>query len=210
MVGIASLRLFVRIMVLYRLHPGNKHYLIVLFLIIIFHLHILICMFILILQVWCYILFFRFYLSNVVFSFLYTWFILNNRFKVILRLIDDSGSAAVVFFNNNFPKLSGYTAWELMEAHGMDPDEYWPQEVDKIIGKTCLFKIYYSDYNVNYNNHTYRCDGFSENVDFINHFKRDFLEEDVTEDVPDEVNYHITFLDIINFEHLYCILQYIV
>lgn len=97
-----------------------------------------------------------------------------------------------------------------MEAHGMDPDEYWPQEVDKIIGKTCLFKIYYSDYNVNYNNHTYRCDGFSENVDFINHFKRDFLEEDVTEDVPDEVNYHITFLDIINFEHLYCILQYIV
>ena len=59
-------------------------------------------------------------------------------FKVILRLIDDSGSALVVFFNNNFSKLSGYTAWELMEAHGMDPDEYWPQEVDKIIGKTTL------------------------------------------------------------------------
>ncbi|GKC06441.1 hypothetical protein Tco_0998051 [Tanacetum coccineum] len=36
------------------------------------------------------------------------------------------GSAPVVLFNNNFFKLSGYTAWELMEKYGMDPDEYWP------------------------------------------------------------------------------------
>ncbi|GKC18886.1 hypothetical protein Tco_1021036 [Tanacetum coccineum] len=31
---------------------------------------------------------------------------------VIVRLIDQSGSAPVVLFNNNFFKLSGYTAWE--------------------------------------------------------------------------------------------------
>ena len=74
-----------------------------------------------------------------------------------------------------------------MEQHGMDPDEYWPNELDALIGKKCLFKIYFSEYNVNYNNHTYRCDAFSENVEFINHFKKDFFEEENTEDVPDEV-----------------------
>ncbi|KAL6513803.1 hypothetical protein OROMI_034502 [Orobanche minor] len=110
-----------------------------------------------------------------------------SRFKVILRLIDESGSSPVVFFNTQFSKLFGHTAWELMETHGMDPAEYWPQEVDNIIGKKCLFKIYYSEYNVNRNNHTYGCDGFSENVDFINHFKKDFLEDDVVDDFPDEV-----------------------
>jgi hypothetical protein len=108
---------------------------------------------------------------------------------VIVRLIDESGSAPVVFFNNNFCKISGHTAWSLMEQHGMDPDDYWPHELDAIVGKKCLFKIYYSEYNVNRNNHTYRCDAFSENVDFINKFKKDFLEEETTDDVPDEVYY---------------------
>ena len=115
------------------------------------------------------------------------------RFKVIVRLIDETGSAPVVFFNNNFCKLSGHTAWQLMEKHGMNPDEYWPEELDKLVGKKCLFKIYFSEYNVNYNNHTYRCDTFSENLDFINHFKKDFFEEEQTDDVPDEVNCQLYF-----------------
>ncbi|GKD27265.1 replication protein A 70 kDa DNA-binding subunit B, partial [Tanacetum coccineum] len=85
-------------------------------------------------------------------------------FKVIIRLIDQSGSAPVVLFNNNFFKLSGYTAWELMEKHGMDPDEYWSGELDHIVGKKCLFKIFFSEYNVNNNNQNYRCDAFSEDV----------------------------------------------
>jgi hypothetical protein len=80
-----------------------------------------------------------------------------------------------------------------MEQHGMDPDEYWPKELDSIVGKKCLFKIYFSEYNVNYNNHTYRCDAFSENVDFIKHFKKYFFEEEPTDVVPDEVNFGIQF-----------------
>ncbi|GJY07379.1 replication protein A 70 kDa DNA-binding subunit B [Tanacetum coccineum] len=81
-----------------------------------------------------------------------------SRFKVIVRVIDDSGSAPLLFFNNNFVKLSGHTAWELIEKYNMDPDEYWLEELDQIVGKKCLFKIFYSEYNVTKNNHTYRCD----------------------------------------------------
>lgn len=93
-----------------------------------------------------------------------------------------------------------------MEQHGMDPDEYSPQELDALVGKKCLFKIYFSEYNVNYNNHTYRCDAFSENDEFINHFKKDFFEEEITEDVPDEVIfyiYHFNLFEPIHFIPIY-------
>ncbi|GJY08030.1 replication protein A 70 kDa DNA-binding subunit B [Tanacetum coccineum] len=64
-----------------------------------------------------------------------------SRFKVIVRVIDKSGSAPLLFFNNNLVKLSGHTAWELIEKYNMDPDEYWPEELDNIVGKKCLFKL---------------------------------------------------------------------
>ncbi|GJW88657.1 replication protein A 70 kDa DNA-binding subunit B [Tanacetum coccineum] len=59
----------------------------------------------------------------------------TKKFKVIVRVIDNSGSAPLLFFNNNFVKLSGYTAWELIEKYNMDPDKYWPEELDNIVGK---------------------------------------------------------------------------
>ncbi|GJU99842.1 replication protein A 70 kDa DNA-binding subunit B [Tanacetum coccineum] len=47
-----------------------------------------------------------------------------SRYKVIMWIIDQSGYAPIVFFNTMINKLSGYTAWELMEKHGMDVDKY--------------------------------------------------------------------------------------
>ncbi|GJW17391.1 hypothetical protein Tco_0024827 [Tanacetum coccineum] len=41
-----------------------------------------------------------------------------------------------------------------------------------------LFKLYYSDYNVNNNNHTYRCDAVSDDPAMIKHFKDGFLDEE--------------------------------
>lgn len=112
-----------------------------------------------------------------------------SRFKVIMRIIDDSGSAPIVFFNNNVQKLSGETAWELMEKHGMDLNAYFPSELDDMIGKRCLFKIFYSEYNHSNNNHTYRCDAFSEDMELINYHKKGFLEdEDAQEDFTTPAN----------------------
>nr|GFC24715.1 replication protein A 70 kDa DNA-binding subunit B [Tanacetum cinerariifolium] len=104
-----------------------------------------------------------------------------SRFKVIVRVIDESGSAPLLFFNNNFVKLFGHTAWELIEKYNMDPDEYWPKELDQIVGNKCLFKLFYFEYNVTKNNHTYRCDSFSEDVELIKHFKKNFIDT-VSED----------------------------
>ncbi|GKC35912.1 replication protein A 70 kDa DNA-binding subunit B [Tanacetum coccineum] len=114
-----------------------------------------------------------------------------SRFKVIVRLIDESGSALVVFFNTNFVKLSKHTTWELMEKYGMDTDDYFPDDLDDIVGKKYLFKVYYSEYNCNNNNHTYRCDEFSDDVGLIKHFKKCFLPDEVdneqANEAPDEV-----------------------
>ncbi|GKA46553.1 replication protein A 70 kDa DNA-binding subunit B [Tanacetum coccineum] len=107
-----------------------------------------------------------------------------SRFKVIVRVIDNSGSAPLLFYNNNFVKLFGYTASELIEKYNMDPDEYWPEELDNIVGKKCLFKLFYSKYNVAKNNHTYRCDSFSEDVELINHFKNNFIDTETDDEEP--------------------------
>nr|GFA76685.1 hypothetical protein [Tanacetum cinerariifolium] len=53
-----------------------------------------------------------------------------------MRIIEQSGSAPIVFFNTMVKKLSSYTTWELMERHGMDVDEYWPEELLDLVRKS--------------------------------------------------------------------------
>nr|GEX08516.1 hypothetical protein [Tanacetum cinerariifolium] len=101
-----------------------------------------------------------------------------SRYKVIMQIIDQSGSAPIVFFNTTINKLSGYTAWELMKKHNMDVDEYWPGELLDLIGNSFLFKLYYSDYIINNNNHTYRCDAVNDEPAFVKHFKEGFLDDE--------------------------------
>ncbi|GJV26544.1 putative PIF1 DNA helicase/replication protein A1-like protein [Tanacetum coccineum] len=79
-------------------------------------------------------------------------------------------------------KLSGYTAWELMERHGMDVNEYWPRELLDLVGKRFILKIYFSDYNINNNNHTYRCDAVNDDPEFIKHFKDGFMQDEDSKD----------------------------
>nr|GEX89426.1 putative reverse transcriptase domain-containing protein [Tanacetum cinerariifolium] len=77
-----------------------------------------------------------------------------------------------------FLPLSGCDniAWELIEKYNMHPDEYWPEELDNIVGKKCLFKLFYSEYNVAKNNHTFHYDSFFEDVELINYFKNNFKD----------------------------------
>ncbi|GJV18757.1 replication protein A 70 kDa DNA-binding subunit B [Tanacetum coccineum] len=107
-----------------------------------------------------------------------------SMFKVIVRVIDNSSSAPLLFFNNNFVKLSGYIAWELIEKYNMDPDEYCHEELDNIVVKKYLFKLFYLEYNVAKNNHTYRCDSFSKDVKLINHFKNNFIDIEMDDEEP--------------------------
>ena len=106
-----------------------------------------------------------------------------NRFKLVLRFADETGSASAVFFNTTVFKLSGKTAWEIMEKNGMNPDEYFPDELNVIVGKKVMLKIFYSDYNHNRNSHKYRCDGVSQDPDVISYFQNGFIESDVSKHV---------------------------
>ncbi|GJU57120.1 hypothetical protein Tco_1234886 [Tanacetum coccineum] len=82
----------------------------------------------------------------------------NTRYKVIMRIIDQSGSTPIVIFNTMINKFSGYTAWELMKKHGMDVDEYWPRELLDLVGK--------------------RCDAVNDEPAFVKHFKEGFLDKE--------------------------------
>ena len=66
-----------------------------------------------------------------------------------------------------------------MQEHGMDTDQYFPGELDQIIGKQYLFKILYSEFNHNNNNQIYWVEKIGEDVDTIKHFKRGFLDDEV-------------------------------
>ncbi|GJW85873.1 replication protein A 70 kDa DNA-binding subunit B [Tanacetum coccineum] len=82
----------------------------------------------------------------------------HGAYKVIMKIIDQFGSAPIVVFNTMINKLSGYTAWELMEKHSMDVDEYWPGELLDLVGK--------------------RCDAVNDEPAFVKHFKEGFLDEE--------------------------------
>ncbi|GKE12838.1 hypothetical protein Tco_1416389 [Tanacetum coccineum] len=58
--------------------------------------------------------------------------------------------------------------------------------MDNIVGKKCLFKLFSSEYNVAKNNHTYRCDSFSEDVKLINHFKNNFIDTEIDDEEPSD------------------------
>ena len=75
--------------------------------------------------------------------------------------------------------MTDLTAWEIMEEHGMDTDEYFPDKLNQIIGKQYLFKIFYSEFNHNNNSHIYRAEKVTEDVDTINYFKMGFLDNEV-------------------------------
>ena len=100
-----------------------------------------------------------------------------RRFKIIVRVVDESGTAQVVIFDSNVHRMTGLTAWEVMEEHGMDTDEYFPDELNQIIGRQYLFKIFYSEFNHNNNSHIYRAEKVTDDDDIIRFFKMGFLDE---------------------------------
>ncbi|GJW95360.1 integrin-linked protein kinase 1-like protein [Tanacetum coccineum] len=56
-------------------------------------------------------------------------------------------------------------------------DDYFPGELNNMVGKTLLFRFQYSDYNINNNHHVYQVQKISEDQTMIELFKKDFLEQ---------------------------------
>ncbi|GJZ36306.1 replication protein A 70 kDa DNA-binding subunit B [Tanacetum coccineum] len=106
-----------------------------------------------------------------------------SRFKIIVRIFDECGSAQVVLFYNNVYKMTKLSAWQIMEEQGMDANQYFPDDLNRIIGKQYLFKIKYSQFNHNNNSYVYRAEKVTQDVETMNYFQNGFVKyEDEDED----------------------------
>ncbi|GJS91564.1 ATP-dependent DNA helicase PIF1-like protein [Tanacetum coccineum] len=105
-----------------------------------------------------------------------------SRYKMIVRVVDESGSAQLCIFNGSMYKMSGYTAWELVEKHGADTTTYFPDELNCIIGKKFLFRVKFTEYNHKNNNHVYRCERVTNDEEIIT--KEDSEDDLITPTVP--------------------------
>ena len=92
------------------------------------------------------------------------------RYKVIVRVIDDTGSASLLLFDDLVYKLSGV-------QYGEQHEDYFPDELNIMVGKKLLFRIDYTDYNVNNNHHVYQVKMMSDEDTMINSFKAGFITE---------------------------------
>ncbi|GKD83431.1 replication protein A 70 kDa DNA-binding subunit B, partial [Tanacetum coccineum] len=97
----------------------------------------------------------------------------NKKVNVVdTKASSSAGKSKVTFY------CEDHGVVQVASRHGMDVDEYWPGELLDLVSKRMLFKLYYLDYNVNNNNHTYMCDVVSDDPTMIKHFKDGFLDEE--------------------------------
>ncbi|PWA63284.1 hypothetical protein CTI12_AA354140 [Artemisia annua] len=99
------------------------------------------------------------------------------KMKVIVRVIDDTGYASLVMFDDMIAKLCGVDCYGLIKEYGPEVDDYFPAELNTLIGKKLLFRFEYTDFNVSNNNHVYQIKLISDEETMISYFKKDFIIE---------------------------------
>ncbi|PWA75538.1 replication protein A 70 kDa DNA-binding subunit [Artemisia annua] len=102
----------------------------------------------------------------------------THRYKVIVRVIDHTGSASLILFDNTIQRLLDIPCVKLKEQYdGVDDDDF-PTELDILIGKKMLFRFLYSEFNINNNNHVYQVKMISDEKAMIKKFKEGFVYEE--------------------------------
>ncbi|GJT37989.1 replication protein A 70 kDa DNA-binding subunit B [Tanacetum coccineum] len=110
----------------------------------------------------------------------------NLLFKVIVRVIDATGSASLLLFDDLVFKLSDEQCVHLIRQHGENYDDYFSEELNVLVGKRLLFRFHYTDDHINNNNHVYQVKMLSQDEAMITMFKKDFILEQTP--VPSNAN----------------------
>lgn len=93
-------------------------------------------------------------------------------------VIHETGSAPLVMFDTNVNKLcTGISACDIITSIGKDPADFFPAELNTMVGKKILFKVLFTQHNVNSNSHVYTCKSVSDDYELIAHFKSMILSE---------------------------------
>nr|GEY23412.1 replication protein A 70 kDa DNA-binding subunit B [Tanacetum cinerariifolium] len=97
------------------------------------------------------------------------------RFNVILRVIDEADSGSLVMFDTNVSKIyNGISAFEVMNKHGENTSDYFMDDLNVIVRKKYLFKVLFTQHNVDSNIHSYSCKAVLDEDELINHFNTSF------------------------------------
>ena len=102
---------------------------------------------------------------------------LKFRYKVIVRVIDDTGSASLLLYEDIITKLIDIPCHKLKAKYGEQADDIFPDELAPIVGRKLLFHFLYSSYNINNNNHVYQVKMVSADESMIKIFKHGFINE---------------------------------
>ncbi|XP_022025015.1 uncharacterized protein LOC110925368 [Helianthus annuus] len=90
------------------------------------------------------------------------------KFKVHLRVQDETGSVSFVMFDKDVMKLIGSTANDIRERQvKLDDTETFPHEISWLVEKKLAFKIEVSDYNLNHDYHVYTIQKVCDDPDII-------------------------------------------
>ncbi|PWA44011.1 nucleic acid-binding, OB-fold protein [Artemisia annua] len=102
-----------------------------------------------------------------------------GRIKVQIRVQDDSGSATLSLFGQDVCKLIGKSQAYLMQKIDKDlPVETYPEVLDTLVGKKCVFKIQVSNYNLKNNYHVFMVNKLTEDESIIKELTKKHLGEE--------------------------------
>ncbi|KAK9705296.1 hypothetical protein RND81_07G045900 [Saponaria officinalis] len=91
------------------------------------------------------------------------------RFRVTLRVMDDTGIASFVMFDKEVSKLLNTSASALREILMKDDDaDAFPKELDDLLKKQFLFRIRITDFNLKNNWRKYRIYRLTDDINLIN------------------------------------------
>ncbi|GKE31291.1 hypothetical protein Tco_1450613, partial [Tanacetum coccineum] len=93
-------------------------------------------------------------------------------FKVIVRVI----------IEKHGPNY-GEQCHKLIEKHGPNYDDYFPSELNVLVGKTVSWRFKYTDDHIQNNNYLYQINLLSVDEAMVTRFKQDFILEDAEDDL---------------------------
>ncbi|GJY89718.1 replication protein A 70 kDa DNA-binding subunit B [Tanacetum coccineum] len=105
--------------------------------------------------------------------------LVHMRFKVVVRVMDDTGSASLLLFDDLvFNLTNGEQCHKLIQEHGPNYDDYFPPELNVLVGKKVLWPFQYTNDHIENNNFLYQVKLLSVDEAMVTRFKKDFILED--------------------------------
>nr|XP_043638528.1 replication protein A 70 kDa DNA-binding subunit B-like [Erigeron canadensis] len=117
---------------------------------------------------------------------------LTAKFKVYVRVVNDTGSTCFTLFDSHIKQLIGHSALDMRKRY-LDDLASIPDELNEIVGKSFLFKFAIEPYNRTGDFHYYTVVALTEDSQTVAAFKNHFgVETELVSDTfvpPPHANY---------------------